>query len=377
MRKYQMCKRCVMDTTDPLITFDKKGFCNHCTRYFEKEGKFVLKREEGQRKLQKLIDKIKTAGTNSKYDCLLGVSGGTDSSYVAYLAKQYGLRVLLFSFDNGWDTEVAKKNVTWIVDATGSDIFEYTVDFDEFRDLQLAFLKASVINIEMITDHAIAAALYKVATAKHIKYILTGINYVTEAIMPASWGHRFNDLPNIKAIHQKYGTKLLKTYPTMSLWKLVYNRVVRGIQLIPILNYIYYNKEEAKKTLRNAFHWQDYGLKHYESLWTKFYQSYILPRKFGVDKRKAHLSTLICSGQITRQQALKELMKPPYDQKELEHDMQVVLKKLGVSDEEFEDLMKLPIKKHQEYGTDEWLYLLLRSLRDCILPLSKGEKLTE
>jgi len=366
-----------MDTTDPLITFDKKGFCNHCTRYFEKEGKFVLKREEGQRKLQKLIDKIKTAGTNSKYDCLLGVSGGTDSSYVAYLAKQYGLRVLLFSFDNGWDTEVAKKNVTWIVDATGSDIFEYTVDFDEFRDLQLAFLKASVINIEMITDHAIAAALYKVATAKHIKYILTGINYVTEAIMPASWGHRFNDLPNIKAIHQKYGTKLLKTYPTMSLWKLVYNRVVRGIQLIPILNYIYYNKEEAKKTLRNAFHWQDYGLKHYESLWTKFYQSYILPRKFGVDKRKAHLSTLICSGQITRQQALKELMKPPYDQKELEHDMQVVLKKLGVSDEEFEDLMKLPIKKHQEYGTDEWLYLLLRSLRDCILPLSKGEKLTE
>jgi len=216
----------------------------------------------------------------------------------------------------------------------------------------------------MITDHAIAAALYKVATAKHTKYILTGINYVTEAIMPASWGHRFNDLPNIKAIHQKYGTKPLKTYPTMSLWKLVYNRVVRGIQLIPILNYVDYNKEEAKKTLRNAFGWQEYGFKHYESLWTKFYQSHILPRKFGVDKRKAHLSTLICSGQITRQQALEELMKPAYDPKELEHDMPVVLMKIGVSDEEFEDLMKLPIKKHQEYGTDEWGYLLLRGLRD-------------
>ena len=364
LRKYQICERCVMDTTDPLITFDENGFCNHCTSYFEKEGKFVFKGEEGQRKLQKLIDKIKAAGTFSEYDCLLGVSGGTDSSYVAYLAKQYGLHVLLFSFDNGWDTVMAKKNVTRIVDATGFDVFKYIVDFDEFRDLQLAFSKASVINIEMITDHAIAAALYKVAIAKHIKYILTGINYVTEAIMPASWGHRFNDLPNIKAIHQKYGTKPLKTYPTMSLWKLVYNRVVRGIQLIPILNYVDYNKEEAKKKLRTAFRWRDYGLKHYESLWTKFYQSYILPRKFGVDKRKAHLSTLICSGQITRQQALKELKKPAYDPKELEHDMPVVLKKLGVSDEEFEDLMKLPIKKHQEYGTDEWFYLLLRGLKD-------------
>lgn len=360
----QMCKRCVMDTTDPDIVFDENGICNHCREYFEKEHKCVIKGKKGEEKVRALVNKIKEAGKGKDYDCILGISGGADSSYVAYLAKTLGLRVLLVHLDNGWNTEVADKNVENIIRNTGFDVYKYEVEWKEIKDLQLAFLKASVINIEMVTDHAITAALYDVANKKRIKYILSGINFVTEKIMPTSWGHRYNDLPNLKGIHKKFGTVKLETYPTMSLFKRVYYRIFKGIQVIPLLDYVGYNKKEAKEVLHREFGWDDYGGKHYESIFTKFYQAYILPAKFDVDKRKAHLSSLICSGQITREEALKELKKPLYNKEELEQDKNYVLKKLGLSEKEFEDLMKLPIKKHQEYGTDEWIYLLLKGLRD-------------
>ncbi len=363
---YQMCKRCVMDTTDPNIIFDEHGICNHCTDYFEHERTFVFKGEEGRRKLREIVNKIKEDGKNKQYDCLLGVSGGVDSSYLAYLAKEYGLRVLLLNLENGYDTEIAKNNIKRIVSKTSFDMYKYKVDFEEFRDLQLAYLKASVVDIEMITDHAIEAAIYDIVNKKRIKYILSGTNVVTEDILPKSWTHADkNDLRNLKAIHREYGKIQLKTFPTLGLYKWLYYKHLKGIQFISLLDYVDYNKKEAKKILYSEFGWEDYGGKHYESIFTKFYQAYILPTKFGIDKRKAHLSTLICSGQTTRQEVLKELEEPLYEKDKLEEDKHYVLDKLGLSEKEFEDLMKLPIKKHQEYGTQEdtWIYSLLRTLK--------------
>ena len=358
-RDYQMCKRCVMDTTDPNIVFDENGICNHCKDYFEKEKKFVFKGEEGKQKLKETINKIKEDGKHKEYDCVLGVSGGTDSSYVAYLAKKLDLRVLLVHLDNEWNSKVAEKNIRNIVEKTGFDMHMCKADWEEFKDLQLAILKASVVDIEMVTDHAIIATIYRVANKRRINYILTGINVATEGIMPKSWVHRKNDLRNIKAIHKKHGKVKLKIYPTMSRFRLLYYRFFKGIQLVSFLNYVDYNKKEAKKILHSEFGWEDYGEKHYESIFTKFYQAYILPTKFNIDKRKAHLSTLICSGQITKEEALKQLERLLYEKNELERDKKYILNKLGLSEEEFEELMKLPIKKHEEYGTDEWIYSLL------------------
>lgn len=372
---YQMCNRCVMDTTDPDIVFDENGFCNHCNDYFEKEKKFVFTSEEGKKKLEEIINKIKEDGKHKIYDCILGVSGGTDSSYVAYLAKEFGLRVLLYSLNNGYNAEIADKNVDNIVEKTNFDMYTYKVDFEEFKDLHIAYLKASVVDIEVVTDHAIAAAIYGIANKKRIKYILSGTNIVTEGILPKSWSYNKNDLLNLKAIHKRYGEGKLKTYPTLGLYKKLYYEFFKGIKFISLLDYVNYNKKEAKKVLQSEFGWEDYGGKHYESIFTKFYQAYILPMKFNIDKRKAHLSTLICSGQITREEALKELEKTLYEKDEFERDKKYVLKKLGLSEKEFEDLMKLPIKKHQEYGTqeDEWIYRLLRRLKKLYTTLlSKG-----
>ena len=363
-KKYQICKRCIMDTTDPDIVFDENGVCNHCTEYFERENKILIKGEVGRKKFKEIIEKIKKDGKNKKYDCILGVSGGTDSSFVAYLAKQNDLNVLLVNLNNGYDTTIAQKNIENIVKKTGFNLYNYEVNFDEFSDLQLAYFKASVVDIEVASDHAIAAAIYEVANKNGIKYILSGTNFVTEGIMPKSWNYRKNDLRNLKDIHKKFGKIKLKSYPTMGIFKWIYYRYLEGIQLIEVLNYIEYNKEEVKKILHREFGWEDYGGKHYESRFTRFYQTYILPTKFSIDKRKAHLSTLICSGQITREKALKELEKPLYAKEEFEADKEYVLDKLDLSVEEFETLMELPPKNNSDYATDEWIYSKLNRFKN-------------
>ena len=363
-RNYQICTRCIMDTTDPEIEFDEKGVCNHCKRYDEIVRTKILTGEERENRLKEIVDKIKREGKNKKYDCIIGVSGVVDSTYVAYTAKRLGLRPLAVHLDNGWDSEVAVSNIEKISKKLGIDLYTYVVDWEEFKDLQLAYLKASVVDIEVVTDHAIIAALYDIADKRKIKYILSGSNIVTEGIMPDSWVHRKTDLRNLKAIHNRYGKIKLKTYPTMGLSKLLYYRFFKGIRYISLLNYMDYNKKEAKKLLISELGWEDYGGKHYESIFTKFYQAYILPTKFNIDKRKAHLSTLICSGQITREDALKELEKPLYEKNELERDKKYVLKKLGLSEKEFENLMKLPVKKHREYGTDWSDYILKQGYID-------------
>ncbi len=348
-RNYQVCTRCIMDTSDPEITFDEKGVCNYCKMY-EERAKNELKSPE---ELKELIKKIKKAGGK----CLIGVSGGTDSSMAAYLLKKHGLTPLAVSFDNGWDTDIAKENVRNLVKKLNLELIEYKVDPEEFKDLQVAFLKASISNAEIPTDHAILAFLYQLASERGIKYIIHGGNIVTEAIMPKSWGYDSKDLKHLRAIHKKFGKVKLKNFPQMSLWHWLYYTFIKGIKYIPILNYISYNREEAKEILKRELGWQDYGGKHAESIYTRFFQYYILPRKFKIDKRKAHLSTLINSGQITREEALEEVKKEPYSDKNMmENDKTLVLEKLGLSEEEFERIMRLPIRSYKDFPNNSFFF---------------------
>lgn len=352
-----------MDTSDPDIVFDENGVCNHCKHYSE-----ITERLPENKKafLAKTIQKMKRWGRNKPFDCLLGVGGGVDCSFTAYVAYKLGLRVLLFHLDNGYNTAEAEYNIKVLTEKTGFQLIRCTLDFDEFNDVVLSFMKASVIDIEVATDHAAAASLFKIANQKRIKFMLTGTNVVTEAVMPQTWGYRKNDLPNLMAIHRQFGKVNLATYPTINILKLAYYQTIKGIHVVPLLNYLSYNREKAKKTLRQFCGWRDYGLKHYENIWTRFYQRYILPRKFHVDKRRAHLSTLICSGQLTREQALKELEKPLYAQGELKREKTFVLGKLGLKMREFDRLMKRRVKQHREYASDEWLYKLLKNSRAVI-----------
>jgi N-acetyl sugar amidotransferase len=353
---YRQCTLTVMDNiADPDIYFDQNGICNYYYSYLEEEKNGVYKGKEGEEKLQKLVDQIKADGREKTYDCLIGLSGGVDSTYVAYLVKKLGLRPLAVHLDNGWNSELAVKNVEGIITNLKIDLYTLVVNWEEFKDIQLAYLRASVIDIEVVSDHAIFATMYKLAKEKNIGYILSGTNIVTEHIMPPSWLYKKMDFANLQDIHSRYGKRKLKTYPTFDFKKYVYYSAVLKLTPVSILNYVPYNKKDVKELIKKELGWRDYGGKHYESLFTKFYQAYILPRKFKVDKRKAHLSTLICSGQITREEALKELEQPIYHPEDLAQDKEYVLKKLGLSDAEFETIMQTPPRKHQEFKTDTHL----------------------
>ncbi len=350
-----------MDTTDLDITFDANGVCNHCRDYDTKAKPCLYTREEGQRRLTGIVEKIKQAGRSKEYDCILGVSGGVDSTYTAYITKHLGLRPLAVHMDNGWDSELAVSNIERTLKKLGIDLFTHVIDWDEFRDLQLAYLKASVIDIEAITDHAIWAILYRTANRRGIQYIILGVNIATESIRIDSWGYEKNDLTNLKAIQREFGTVKLKTFPTMSLFQQAFYRYLKGIQCVSILNYIPYVKEDAIKILSRELDWKDYGYKHGESIFTRFYQGYILPTKFNIDKRKMHLSNLIHSGQLTRETALKEMQKSPYSPADLKKDKEYFLKKLGLTEDEFERIMKLPVKSHLDYKSDHmWRKPLMR-----------------
>lgn len=356
-KSYQQCAKTVMDNiADPNISFDKNGICNYYYEYIEQEKKHVKKGQEGVEFYTKKINQIKKDGQNKKYDCILGLSGGVDSSYLAYLAKKEGLRPLVVHFDNGWNSELAVKNIESIVSILGFDLYTYVINWEEFKDLQLAYLKASVIDIEVITDHAIMATLYQLAAKHKINYFLSGYNIVTEAILPNSWVFNKQDAENIKDISKKYGTIPLKTFPLLTMSKKRYYSMLMNVESVTLLNYIEYNKNSVKKLLMKELNWKDYGGKHYESVWTRFYQGYILPKKFKVDKRKAHLSTLICSGQLTKEEALEELKQPIYNAEQLEIDKEFVLKKLGLTTAQFETLMLLPPQPHKNFKIESTSY---------------------
>lgn len=355
-----------MDTSDPFISFDDKGFCNHCTEYIERTSKLTYQGEESDKKLSTLVEKIKNAGRNKKYDCILGISGGIDSCYAAYIAKNLGLRVLAVHMDNGWNSEPAVKNIKYVVGKLGIDYESYVLDWEEFKDLQLSFLKASVPEAETPTDIAIPAALHKVAAKYNVKYIISGGNYATEGILPKEWHYDAKDVKYLKAIQKQFGTKKLKTFPTFGFLSEMYYKFIKGIKIVYLLNYVPFAKREAVSLLEKELDWKYYGGKHYESKYTGFVQSYILPEKFNIDYRRATFSTQICAGEITREYALDELTKKSFDPIKAEEEKVYLSKKLGISLEEFNAIMSLPPKTHRDYPNDkkklEFIYKTYRKL---------------
>jgi N-acetyl sugar amidotransferase len=359
----------VLDTIgNPNISFDDQGVCNYCYDYDRSWLSRRLAPEVARQKLEALVEEIKSAGKTQKYDSILGLSGGMDSSYIAYLAKEYGLRPLAVHLDNGWDAELAVKNIENILHKTGFDYYNYVVDWDEFRSLQLAYLKASVIDTEVVTDQAIFALLHIVARKWHIRYILIGENPATEGIMPKGWNFHKNDLANLMAIYRRFGTIKLRTYPLMGQYDLKFYRTVLGIRYAALLHFIVpYDLKTVRETLEKEFDWRDYEWKHCESIFTKFYQGYILPTKFQIDKRKVHLSDMIRSGLITREAALSQLERHYYDEVTLKIDYDFVLRKFGLTQSEFRSLMDLTPVPHESFpqdtlGTWDWAKLSLLEL---------------
>ncbi len=355
-QEYQICTKCIMDTSDSKISFDKNGVCSNCKAYEERIKRELHYNEKGKQRLAKIIKEIKEKSRNKKYDCVFGVSGGTDSTFLLYKLKEFGLRPLAVHLDNGWDSELSVKNIELVVKKLNVDLYTYVLDWEEFKDLQISFLKASIANAEIPTDHAIIAILYKTAAKNGIKYIISGGNITTEAVMPPNWMYDPKDWKIIKSIHKKFGKQKLKSFPYLTLFNWLYYTFIKRIKYVPLLNYIPYMKKEAREIIENEFGWRDYGAKHYESIYTRFFQGYILPQKFGIDKRKAHLSTLVLSGQMSREETLKEMEKPTYSEVLIEEDREYVIKKLGLFEKDFEEIMKLPVKTYKDYPNNSWFF---------------------
>jgi N-acetyl sugar amidotransferase len=363
---YQMCTKSVMDTTDPYIVFDNEGVCNHVRDYENWESNIKLSSSESALALSKMVDMLKKEGKGKEYDCIMGLSGGVDSSYLSYYAtKVLGLRPLVVHVDTGWNSELAVNNIQNVVQKLGLDLHTLVIDWEEIKDLQLSFFKSSIANLDIPQDHAFIASLYQEAQKYGIKYILNGGNMATESILPNAWGYDASDPKHVTAIQARFGSVKLRTYPLYTNYKkLFYYPFVKRMKTLRPLELIDYNKDEAKAFLINELGWRDYGGKHYESKFTKFFQAYYLPTKFGYDKRKAHLSSLIVSGQITREQSLKELELPLYDPIELEEDKLYFVKKLGITLDEFDKIMNLRPAFYTDFPNSEKTYKLIhKSLR--------------
>lgn len=356
-REYQVCANCVMDTTDSLIQFDERGFCDHCNNYSNNILPNWHPDERGKQQLDAIVEKIKQDGKGKKYDCIIGLSGGVDSSYLAYYAKEVlGLRPLIFAVDTGWTLNVAVENIEKIVRGLDVDLYTEIVDWNEMKDLQLAYFKAQVPYQDTPQDHVIFASLYNYAAKQGIHYVLTGANYSTECVRePNEWVY-LNDLKQIKDIHKKLGKRPLKRLPLCGMFKYkLYYRYIKGMKIVQPLNLIPYKKEDAISLLEEKFGWQRYANKHFESIFTRFYEGYWLIKKFGYDKRRAHFSSLILTGQTTREEALQKLAEPPYDEDLAMQDLEYVAKKLGVTKEEFLEIMKGENKTFRDYKSNAWL----------------------
>lgn len=365
---YKQCKLSVMDNiSDPNISFDSNGVSNYYYEYKLFAEKEEFTQSSKSLKFQSLIDKIKTEGKRSKYDCLIGISGGADSSYIAYLAKVNNLRPLLVHFDYGWNTDAAISNIENLTKKLGFELYTYVIDWNIIRDLQRSYYRASVVDLDVPADHTIFGALFKVANKFGIKTILSGSNYQTEFTMPKSWNYLKTDLVNIKNIHNKFGNLTLKGVHTNG----VVDQILywlKGIRSIPILYYVDYNQDKVFKLLENELGWKNYGSKHFENVYTRFFQGYVLPNKFGIDKRKAHLSNLIFSGQLSKHDALDQLKFPPYDVQLQLDDKEYIAKKLGFSSDEFDSILTQDNVEHSYYGTDYRLRRYIFLVASFFLP---------
>lgn len=356
------CQRCIMNSiADRDLDVDEMGLCNHCRRYDELLPMRVLTGSEGEEALSALVMAMKAHGKGRDYDCVIGVSGGVDSTYVAYLTKKLGLRPLAIHLDNGWNSELAVKNIERTMERLGIDLYTEVLDWDEFRDIQLSFLKASTTDMEIPTDHAILSVLWRQAAKHKIKYIISGMNFATESTFVQSWAYGHWDWPYIKDVQRRFGGRKLKSYPHFTYPYLAYIHGLRAIRSVSVLNYMDYDKPAVMKVLEEELGWQYYGGKHYESVYTRFIQGYILPEKFGVDKRYGHLSDVIRSGKMTREEALLQIAMPPYPPELFTKDYAFVLKKFGMTDAQFQALMNEPLRTYRDYRNTEWVARALRS----------------
>lgn len=360
MREYQRCTRCVMDTTDSKITFDENGVCDHCRNFDKNIAPYWKPNENRYDELEELAEKIRKAGKNSDYDCILGLSGGADSSYLAYIAKEVmHLRPLALVVDTGWNLNVAVENIEKIVKGLELDMYTEVVNWKEMADLQLAFFKSGISSQDFPQDHAIFAGLYNYAVKHNIKYVLTGSNSATEFIRPPVEWLYMNDLRMAKDIHKKFGTRKLKTYPMCGMLKYkIYYRYFKGMRRAYPLDYVVYNKPEAEELLHEKYGWTKYENKHYENVFTRFFEGYYLPHKFGFDTRKNVASNEILAGTLTREQALERLSKPAYDPDQMMQDKAYVAKKLGISVEEFDAIIEGPKHTPADYKNSMWMIKL-------------------
>jgi N-acetyl sugar amidotransferase len=351
-RRSAICANCIMDTSDSNITFDARGWCDYCNNYYQNILPNWHTDEVGARELDKQVEEIKQAGKGRDYDCVIGLSGGVDSSYVTYLAKEkLGLRPLLLHVDAGWNSQQAVNNIEKLVDGLGLDLHTEVVDWLEMRDLQLAFFKAQVPHLDTPQDHAFFAGLYNFAAKHGVKYILTGANYSTECVRePLEWHYHASDLRQLKDIHRRFGTRPLKTFPRADIFTYkLYYRYLRGLRVVKPLNYVPFIKEDAMQMLVERFGWQRYAHKHYESRFTRFYEGYWLPTKFGYDKRRAHFSSLILTKQMSRDEALQKIAQPAYDEETIAHDFEYVATKLDIGVDALRELMRGPNRSYRDY----------------------------
>jgi N-acetyl sugar amidotransferase len=358
-RDYQICTNCVMDTTDTKITFDEKGVCDHCNTFHSDILPKWHTDERGDKALKEIVKKLKKEGEGKDFDCLMGMSGGIDSSYLLYImVKKYRLRPLVFHVDAGWNSQIAVNNIERLVDGLGLDLYTEVINWEEIKDLQLAFFKSGVSHIDTPQDHAFFATMYKFASKHNIKHILTGGNYSTECVRnPLEWMYYQSDSIQLRDIYKKHGSGKLKDYPvTNILWHKVYLPYFKKIKLIRPLDFFPYNKDEAMKTLVKEFGYQEYPQKHFESRFTRFYESYWLPKKFGFDTRKVQYSSLILTNQMTREDALEKLKHPAYDPKTIKQDFEYIATKLGISVKELQSYMDAPNKTYKDYKSQENIY---------------------
>lgn len=349
---YQICVNCIMDTTDALIQFDEAGVCEYCTNYYNNIVPHWDTGPKGRAEIELQVDKIKAWGKGRDHDCLIGISGGVDSSYLTYLAvEEFGLRPLLYHVDGGWNSQQAVNNIEKLVDGLNLDLFTEVVNWPEMRDLQVAFFKAQVPHLDAPQDMAFFAGLYNYAVKTGTKYILTGANYSTECVRePLQWDYHKSDLRQLKDIHAKFGTIQLKTFPLSGIFTYkIWYKYFRGMEVVKPLNYVPYIKEAAMDELVEKFGWQRYAHKHYESRFTRFYEGYWLPTKFGFDKRRAHYSSVILTNQMTRAEALEKIALPAYNPETIAEDFEYIATKLNMTVAELQALHDGPKKSYRDY----------------------------
>lgn len=366
-RDYRICTNCVMDTSDAQIAFDAAGVCDHCNGFKANVLPHWFPNDGGKAKFRDLVETIKASGKGKPFDCIMGMSGGLDSSYLLHLAvSEFGLRPLVFHVDGGWNTDIAVNNVQMLVDKLGLDLYTEVINWEEMRDFQLAFFKAGVPHLDIPQDHAFVATLYHFANKHKIKYILNGSNYSTECVRnPLEWLYYGTDMAQIRDIHKRFGTRALTTYPFSSiLFHKVYLRYFKGVQVVKPLNWLPYTKAHATKVLSERYGWRPYPQKHFESRFTRFYEGYWLPTRFGYDTRRVQYSSLILTGQMTRDEAIARLEAPAYDPATIEEDFEYVATKLGISVAELRSYHAMPLKTFRDYKNQQWLFDLgARTLR--------------